>query len=421
MPRGKRILIIVENLPVPFDRRVWLESTTLKEAGYEVSVICPMGSKYPEAYEELEGIRIYRYPPPPPTTTKLSYAWEFPYCWFQTLRLAGRVARETGFDAIHACNPPDTFFLIGFIYKLLRGARFVYDQHDLCPELYLSRFGGRRAFFFSLLRSLEWATYRTADMIISTNESYREHAVEVGGFDRDMTFVVRSGPLLSRFRPVEPEPELKRGRKHLVCYLGVMAPQDGVDYLLRAIRHVVDVVGRKNIHFVLIGSGDSFDDIKGLRDDLGLTEYVEMTGRISDADVQRYLSTADLCVCPDPNNPLNDVSTMNKVLEYMTFGRPMVSFDLKESRYSAQDGALYATPNDEIEFGERIIQLLDDRELAGKMGEANRERIVNKLSWEHTGREVVRAYDALFGITDVEVPVPGASRSEGGEEAGSAS
>jgi len=420
VPRGKRILIIVENLPVPFDRRVWLESTTLKQAGYEVSVICPMGSKYPEAYEELEGIRIYRYPPPPPTTTKLSYAWEFPYCWFQSLRLAQRVARETGFDAIHACNPPDTFFLIGFLFKLFGSARFVYDQHDLCPELYISRFGGRRAFFFSMLRSLEWATYKTADMVISTNESYREHAVEVGGFPRERTFVVRSGPLLSRFRPVEPEPELKRGKKQLVCYLGVMAPQDGVDYLLRAIRHVVDVVGRKNVHFALIGSGDSFDDIKGLRDDLGLTDHVEMTGRIPDADVQRYLSTADLCVCPDPKNPLNDVSTMNKVLEYMTFGRPMVSFELKESHCSAQDGALYATPNDEIEFGERIIQLLDDTELAGRMGRQNRERIVNELSWEHTGRQVVRAYDALFGVSGEEIPVPGATDGADEGKAGEA-
>jgi len=419
VPRGKRVLIVVENLPVPFDRRVWLESTTLKQAGYEVSVICPMGSRYPQAYEELEGIRIYRYPPPPPTTTKLSYAWEFPYCWVQTLRLAARVARETGFDAIHACNPPDTFFLIGFIFKLLRRSKFVYDQHDLCPELYISRFGGRRAFFFSLLRSLEWATYRTADMVISTNESYRNHAVDVGGFPRENTFVVRSGPLLSRFQPVEPAPELKRGRKYLVCYLGVMAPQDGVDYLLRAIRHVVDVVGRKNIQFALIGAGDSFEDIEGLRDDLGLTDHVEMTGRISDADVQRYLSTADLCVCPDPKNPLNDVSTMNKVLEYMTFGRPMVSFDLKESRYSAQDGALYATPNDEIEFGERIIQLLDDPELAASMGAVNRDRIVSELSWEHTGREVVRAYDALFGITGEDIPIPGTR--DGGRDAESGS
>jgi glycosyltransferase involved in cell wall biosynthesis len=407
VPRGKRILIIVENLPVPFDRRVWLESTTLREAGYEVSVICPQGRQYRDAYEELEGIRIYRYPPPPPTTTKLSYAWEFPYCWIQSFKLASRVARETGFDAIHACNPPDTFFLIGLIFRLLRGAKFVYDQHDLCPELYISRFGGRRSFLFSLLRSLEWATYRAADMVISTNESYRDHAVEVGGFERERTFVVRSGPLLKRFSPVEPEAELKRGKKHLVCYLGVMAPQDGVDYLLRSIRHVVDVVGRQNIHFVLIGAGDSFEDIKGLRDDLGLTEYVEMTGRIPDADVQRYLSTADLCVCPDPKNPLNDVSTMNKVLEYMTFGRPMVSFDLKESKYSAQEGALYATPNDEIEFGERILQLLDDPETAAAMGKINRERIVDRLSWEHTGREVVRAYDALFGVTGEEIPVPG--------------
>jgi len=395
--KAKRILIIVENLPVPFDRRVWMEATTLKANGFEVSVICPQGKSYSEPYEEIDGIRIYRYPTPPPTTTKLSYAWEFPYCWFHTLKLAGKAWRDGPFDAIHACNPPDTFFLIGLIYKIVRRTKFVYDQHDLCPELYLSRFGGRRAVYFGLLRALETATYRTADMVISTNESYREHAITVGKFPAEDIFVVRSGPKASLFTPVPPRPELKKGKKFLVCYLGVMAPQDGVDYLLRAVRHVVDVVKRKDIHFTLIGSGDSFEAVKGLRDDLGLTDCVEMTGRIPDAAVADYLSTADLCVCPDPHNPLNDVSTMNKVLEYMTFGRAMVSFDLKESRYSAGDGALYAAPNDEIEFGEKIIQLLDDEELRTEMGARNRERIKRELSWEHTSRELLRAYRSLLG------------------------
>jgi glycosyltransferase involved in cell wall biosynthesis len=395
--KTKRILIIVENLPVPFDRRVWMEATTLKEAGYEVSVICPQGKGYPESYEELGGIRIYRYPSPPPTTSKLSYAWEFPYCWVQSLKLAIRVWREGGFDAIHACNPPDTFFLIGCLFKLFHRTKFVYDQHDLCPELYLSRFGGTRSVYFGLLRMLELATYRAADMVISTNVSYKEHASTVGRFPEDDIFVVRSGPKASLMTPVEPQPALRRGRKFLVCYLGVMAPQDGVDYLLRAIRHVVDVVKRKDISFTLIGSGDSFVNVRELRDDLGLSDCVEMTGRVSDADVASYLSTADLCVCPDPLNPLNDVSTMNKVLEYMVFGRAMVSFDLKESRFSAQDGALYAAPNDEIEFGERIIQLLDDEELRETLGRRNRERIEKELSWEHTGRELLKAYGSLLG------------------------
>ena len=312
--------------------------------------------------------------------------------------MAIRIARTTGFDAIHACNPPDTFFLIGLMFKLFRGVRFVYDQHDLCPELYVSRFGGKRAFYFGLLRLLERATYWTADIVLATNESYRAHAIETGGVSPERTFVVRSGPRLSSFALVAPEPELKRGKKFLVCYLGVMAPQDGVDYLLRAIRHIVDVVKRDDIHFVLIGSGDSFYALRGLREDLGLTDVVEMTGRIPDEDVERYLSTADLCVCPDPLNPLNDVSTMNKVLEYMIFGKAMVSFDLKESRFSAQGGALYATPNDEIEFGEKVIQLLDDPDLRAEMGRKNRERIERELSWEHTSKELIKAYDSLFGF-----------------------
>jgi glycosyltransferase involved in cell wall biosynthesis len=396
----KHILIIVENLPVPFDRRVWLESTTLRAAGYDVSVICPEGRGFKAPHEIIDGIEIFRYPPPPPTTTKLSYAWEFPYCWIETLKLIRRVARRRRIDAIHACNPPDTFFLIGLLFKTSGHVKFVYDQHDLCPELYVSRFGGKKALNYSLLRLLERGTYRTADLVLSTNESYRQHAIETGHVSPDQVFVVRSGPKLSSFSIVPPEPALKRGRKYLVCYLGVMAPQDGVDYLLRAARHVVDVVKRRDVHFVLIGAGDSFGAIKGLRDDLGLTDYVEMTGRIPDAEVQRYLSTADLCVCPDPKNPLNDVSTMNKVLEYMTFGKPMVSFDLKESRFSARDGALYATSNDEIEFGEKIIQLLDDERLRSRMGTINRARIEQVLSWDHTGRELIRAYAALFGSGD---------------------
>lgn len=397
MGDAKRILIIVENLPVPFDRRVWLESTTLQQAGYDVSVVCPQGRDYVKPYEVIDGIRIYRYPAPPPTTTRLSYAWEFPYCWFKSLGLTGKLTREGRFDAIHACNPPDTFFLIGLIFKLLCRTRFVYDQHDLCPELYLSRFGGRRAVYYGLLRALEWATYRSADMVLSTNLSYKRHAIEVGQFPGERVFVVRSGPRISQFTPVEPDASLKKGKKYLVCYLGVMGPQDGLDYLLRAIRHVVDVVKRRDVHFALIGSGDSFRAVKGLRDDLGLADFVDMTGRISDADVRRYLSTADVCVCPDPRSPLNDVSTMNKVLEYMVFGKPMVSFELRESRYSAQDGALYASPNDEIEFGDRVVQLLDDEQLRGEMGRRSRERVERELSWEHTSKELLRAYAALFG------------------------
>lgn len=392
----RKILIVVENLPVPFDRRVWLESTTLVQGGYDVTVICPQGGRFRSSYEVIDGVHIYRYKPPPPTISKLSYAWEFPYCWITSLKLAFRVMRREGFDVIHACNPPDTFFLIGLIFKMLRGTRFVYDQHDLCPELYLSRFGGRRAVLFWALRVLERATYRSADVVISTNESYRKHAIETGGVDPKCVFVVRSGPKLSRFQAVEPDPKLKRGKKYLVCYLGVMAPQDGLDYLLRAARHVVDVVGRKDVHFVFIGSGDSFEAVKGLRDDLGLTGVVEMTGRIPDEDVRRYLSTADVCVCPDPRSPLNDVSTMNKVLEYMTFGKPMVSFDLTESKYSARGGALYVTPNDEIEFGEKIIQLLGDPELRKEMGRKGRERIESKLCWELTGRNLLDAYEFLF-------------------------
>jgi glycosyltransferase involved in cell wall biosynthesis len=392
--RGKKILILVENLPVPFDRRVWLEAQTLTKNGYQVSVICPQGSER-RPYDEIDGVKIYRYPPPPPTRSKLSYLFEFPYCWFATAWLSLKVLKRDGFDAIHACNPPDTFFLLGLIYKLL-GKRFVYDQHDLCPELYISRFRGSRRVLYSVLRLLERLTYRTSDIVLSTNRSYRENAMERGNMPPERIYIVRSGPSTSTFKPVPANPSLKDGKDYLICYLGVMAPQDGVDYLIRAIRHIVDVVGRKDIKFVLIGKGDSYKDLRLLVSDLKLDEFVSMPGRLPDSDVAEYLSSSDLCVSPDPWNELNDVSTMNKTLEYMTVGKPVVCFDLKETRFSAGEGALYAVPNDEIEFGEMVLELLDDPERREEMGKINRDRILSELSWEHTSKELVRAYDDLF-------------------------
>ncbi len=390
------VLHLSENLTLPFDRRVWMELGALRAAGFEVSAICPTGESHRAPYEVIDGIHIWRYPAPPPTRGVLSYVWEFLYCWLQTLRLSVVVLARRGFDVLHAANPPDTFWAIALPYRLF-GKRFVFDHHDLCPELYLARFGADREgdLAHRALRALEWAQFRTADLVISTNESYRQVALGRGGMPPERVVVVRSGPSRERFATVRAvDPSLRRGRRFLVAYLGVMAPQDGVDHLLRAVRHLVDR-GRRDISFTLMGAGDSFDDLRRLAGALGIEDQVHFTGRIPDAEVETVLATADVCVSPDPLNPLNDVSTMNKVLEYMACGRPIVAFDLREHRYSAGEGAAYARPNHDDDLAERIAALLDDPDRRERMGTYNRQRFLERMAWEHNAGALVRAYERL--------------------------
>jgi glycosyltransferase involved in cell wall biosynthesis len=393
---GRRVLIIVQNLTVPFDRRVWLESRTLAAAGYDVTVVCPTGGPYTAREETLEGIRILRYPAPPPTTGTLSYLWEFLYCWVRTAWIVMRVARRRGIDLVHACNPPDTYFALAALLKP-RGVRFVFDQHDLCPEVYTARFG-RGHFWHRMLLWLERLTYRTADVVISTNESYREKALQRGRVPLDRVFVVRSAPDRGRFQPVSPDEALRDGRPHRVAYLGVMAPQDGVDYFIRSAAHMVHDLRREDIGFTLIGSGDCFDDLVEQARRLGLDDHVRFTGRIPDEEVGRHLCTADVCVSPDPLNDLNDLSTMNKILEYMALGRAIVAFDLKETKVSAGDGALYAKPNDVEDFARKILRLVDDPGLREEMGRRNLARFRDHLSWEFSAVELVRAYQAALDL-----------------------
>jgi glycosyltransferase involved in cell wall biosynthesis len=388
---GRRALLLVENLSVPFDRRVWQECTTLRDAGWEVHVICPQGSKRdtePEA--EIDGVRIHRYPLRAATGGPAGYLREYGSALWHTARLARKVGPV---DVVHACNPPDLLFLPALWLKR-RGARFVFDQHDLVPELYLSRFDRGEDLLYRAVCALERRTYRAADIVLATNESYRDVAMRRGGRRPEDVFVVRSAPAIERFQPVPPEPELKRGKPHLLCYLGVMGPQDGVDYALRALAKLRDEFGRTDWHAVFVGAGDAFDAMVELSRQLGLSEQVQFTGRIPDADLVRYLSTADVCLSPDPRNPLNDVSTMNKVLEYMAMGRPIVSFDLKEARVSAGEAAVYAPANDEAEFAKLITLLLDDPEKRAGMGKIGQERISGPLSWRNSQASLLAAYAA---------------------------
>jgi len=392
---SRHVLLLVENLPVPFDRRVWQESRALVEAGYRVTVICPMGTGAPEPEVTLEGVHVLRYPLRPATGGVLGYPREYAAALFHTTRLALRLSRSSPVDVVHACNPPDLLFLVALLLRT-RGARFVFDHHDLVPELFLSRFQGGGKLLYWATRVLERLTFAVADGVIATNESYREVATGRGGVDPGKVVVVRSGPDLSRFVQRPPDPELRRGKRHLVAYLGVMGPQDGVDYALRALHSLRNDLGRDDLHCIFMGAGDTFEDMVALSRSLGLDDMVEFTGRVPDEFVQRCLSTADVCLSPDPKNPLNDVSTMNKVVEYMAMGRPMVSFDLKEARVSAGDAALYATANDEAEFAVRIDELLRDEGLRETMGKSGRLRVESSLSWDDSRRALIAFYDRLF-------------------------
>ena len=390
----RRVLFIVENLPSPFDRRIWSQATTLQGAGYAVSIICPTGKGYEKKYEVIEGIHIYRHNLPLEGRGPLGYVVEYAAALFWEFTLALRLSFTRGFDAIHASNPPDDIFLIGASFKLL-GKRFLFDHHDLNPELYEAKFE-RRDLLYRLMLALERWTFRTADIVIATNESYKKVAIERGGMAPEKVYVVRSGPSLERMKIMSPVEGLKRGRRHLVGYVGVMGRQDGVHYLLGAARHIVHSLGRRDIHFGLVGDGPEMPELRRLTRTYDLEEFITFTGRVPDREMLEMLNTADVCVNPDVYNEMNDLSTMNKVMEYMALGKPIVQFDLKEGRFSAGEASLYAKPNDEVDLAEKVIQLLEDPEARERMGNYGRKRIEEELQWKYEAPRLLAAYDALF-------------------------
>src|SRR5215475_13348214 len=393
-----RILIIVQNLPVPFDRRVWLECRALTAAGYDVTVICPKGKNDP-SYQKLDGVTLLKYRPYAPGGGALGFVAEYAYSFLATARLVLRARRQGRFDVLQACNPPDIFWPIGRWLRRRDGSRFVFDHHDLCPELYDSRFPEGRRLPWRGLIALEKATFRTADHIVATNASYAEIAMRRGGKDPADVTVVRTGPDPERLRRRAEVPSLRRGRRHLVAYIGVMGPQDGVDLAVRAAAHVVHDLGREDVSFTFMGAGDSYNDLVRLRDDLGLQDHVELPGRVPDDTVLDVLSTADVGLSPDPKNPLNDLSTMNKTMEYMAFGMPVVAFDLKETRVSADRAASYVPSGDVAAYARAIVELLDDDSRREAMGRAGRLRIEKELGWPHQRDAYVGVYDRLVGRT----------------------
>ena len=390
----RRVLILVENLPSPFDRRVWQEATTLRDAGYLVSIICPTGRGYERKFEAIDGIHVFRYPLPVEASGAAGYAVEYAVALAWTFVLACRVLLTRGFDVVHACNPPDLFFLIGGFFRLF-GKKFLFDHHDLNPELYEAKFG-RRDFFHRLMLKLEYWTFRCADVSIATNESYRRIAMWRGRMPPERVFVVRSGPSLERLKILPPDGRLKRGRRYLVGYVGVMGKQEGIDYLLRAARHIVFDLGRSDVHFGLVGGGTSLEEMKALAQELGVGDHVTFTGRVPDGEMLAMLNTADVCVNCDVVNELNDKSTMNKIMEYMALGKPIVQFDLAEGRYSARRASLYAQKNDAVDLAAKIVGLLDDPARRAEMGKYGRSRVENELEWRHEAPKLLAAYEALW-------------------------
>lgn len=404
-----RVLIIVQNLPVPFDRRVWLECRTLVAAGYDVTVICPQGEgTRPE--QTIDGVRILAYPPYAPGGGALGFFIEYAYSFLATARLALKARRRGTFHVLQACNPPDIFWPLAWGLRTVDGTRFVFDHHDLCPELFRSRFPDGRQPFYRGLLFLERATFHTADRVTSTNSSYAAIARTRGGKAADHVTVVRTGPDPLRLRRRAPQPELRRGRDHLVAYIGVMGPQDGVDIVVRAADHIVNTMQRHDISFTVMGSGDCYADLVAERDRLGLADYVEMPGRVPDDTVAGVFSTADVGLSPDPLNPLNDVSTMNKTMEYMAFELPVVAFDLRETKVSAQDAARYIAPGDVEGYARAIVELVDDPAARSEMGRRGRERVEKELAWEHQRVGYLAVFDELSGRTagQTDRPAPSA-------------
>ena len=391
-----RILIIVQNLPVPFDRRVWLECQALTSDGYQVAVVCPKGNGDP-AYQVVDDVELYKYRPYAPGGSKLGFITEYAYSFLQTARLTLKARRSGRFAAIQACNPPDIFWPIALAFRMLDRTKFVFDHHDLCPELYESRFPHGPKLPYKALRALERRTHRTADHVIATNNSYRDIAITRSGKLTSDVTVVRSGPDPRRLRRRQGRPELRRGRAHMAAYIGVMGPQDGVNIVLQAAAIVVNELSREDIAFTLIGSGDCFDDLVALRDQLGLAGHVDFTGRAPDELVTDILSTADVGLSPDPKNPLNDVSTMNKTMEYMAFELPVVAFDLRETRVSGGDAAEYITPGDIHAFAAAIVGLIDDEPRRALMGKLGRARVEQELAWSHQERAYLDVYGRLLG------------------------
>jgi glycosyltransferase involved in cell wall biosynthesis len=393
---SRKILIIVENAPIPADPRVWKEALALCRAGYAVTVLSPIRKGYTKRHEIIDGIHVYRHPMPGEGNGAFAYIWEYCCALFWESLYSWWIYFRHGFHVIQACNPPDDIFLVALPFKLF-GVKFIFDHHDVNPELYLAKYE-RKDFLYRVLALLEKLTFRCSDVVIATNESYKEIAITRGGVAPDRVFVVRNGPDLTIFNPVPPRPELKHGKKYLVGYVGVMSVQDGLDILLGAAEYI-KALGRKDIHFTCVGGGPAFSELQRMVVEKNIGDVVNFTGRIPDEDLIDILSTADICVNPDKPCRMNDISTMIKIMEYMALEKPIVQFDLKEGRISAQEASLYADKTNTVaDFADKIMWLADHPEERRRMGRFGRMRVETKLAWSYSVEHLLGAYDAAFSL-----------------------
>lgn len=389
------VLLLVENASVPTDTRVWSECRSLREAGFDVVVISPKGATRDlEQFELRDGIAIHRFRMPYARGGPRSFVSEYSVAFWRISRIARQLARKRSFAVVHAANPPDFLLLAAWPLKR-RGSRFIFDQHDLVPELYISRFGRTPRLLYWLTCALERLSFSLADVVVSPNNSYRNIALERGRKETDDVFVVRNAPDTSLFRPGKPDPELKHGKPHLLAYVGAMNAQDGLDHAIRALAVLTRT--RTDWHAIFVGDGDAAADTRRLAQDLGLEDLVSFTGFLRAPEVVRVLSTADICLSPEPRSPLNEASTFIKIAEYMAVERPVVAYDLTESRFSAGTAAVYASPDDVEGFASRIHELLDDPERRAAMGRLGRARVLSELSWERSKEALLAAYDRVLG------------------------
>ena len=395
MKSNRKVLIIVENLPVPFDTRVWQEATTLAANGYTVSVICPKGKGYTQEEEYLQGVHIFRHDLPAEGNGAVGYAKEYFTALKEELRLAKKVYKEIGFDVIHGCNPPDDIYMVAKHFKKY-GVKYVFDHHDICPELFEAKFGKTSGLLYKSQLCLEKQTYKHCTFAFVTNESYKKIAIERGMMNPNKVIVLRSGPKLDRMKIQPPVENIKRGKKYMVGYLGVIGQQEGIEFILEAAKYCKETLNRNDIFWGIVGGGPHVAALREMCSKMGLDDCVEFTGRVPDQQLLDYLNTADVCVNSDTYNSMNDKSTMNKILEYMALAKPIVQFELTEGHYSAQEASLYAEQNNAKDMADKIIYLLENPETRKKMGEFGRNRVINELSWEHTSKALLEGYEKLF-------------------------
>jgi len=406
-----RILMLTQS-SFPSDTRVRNEADALAKAGYNIRVIALRRYDYEKSSDIVDGVKIYRVPEVAlfkksqtnrswlksqfyRAKSALGYISEYLYfttvCFFMSIY----VALKDGFDAVHIHNPPNTLFLIGIFYQLF-GKKFVFDCHDLEPELYLSRYNAKNNLIYKLLLLEEKCCLKFANVVITTNESYKEINIKRGRLEPGKIFVVRNGPDLTIFKQVKGVDRLKNMGKSILIYIGVMGPQDGVDYLLRSLKELAYSLKRDDFYCLIIGKGDSVENLKKLKDDLQLQNYVEFTGRLQKEELMPYLATADIGLEPNPSNPLSNLSTLIKVMEYMALAKPIVCFDLKETRFSAKESAIYVSPNNEIEFAKAIVSLMDNPNKRAYMGAAGQKRVKEKLAWQHVSKNLLLAYESVL-------------------------